>query len=78
MLRVQKPQKQRGLAEQRHQRHHQCPGSLKNANAFLDLCREHFVVIIFLLNLLFLAGVGPHRTENSSREVVFFIGFAGN
>lgn len=79
MLRVQKPQKQCSMAEQRRdQRHHQCLVSLKNVNAFLHLCHEHFVVIFFLLNLLFLPGVDLCHTENSSREIVFFIGFAGN
>lgn len=60
------------------QRPHQCPGSQKNANAFLILCCEHSVVIFFLLNLPFLSEVGLCCTENSLREVVFFVGFAVN
>lgn len=77
MLGVQKPQKQCSMAEQRRdQRHHQCPGSLENANAFLNLCHEYYY--FFPTKVLFLSGVGLCCSENSSREVVFFIGFAGN
>lgn len=42
----QKPQMQSSMAKQRS-KSHQCPGSLKNVNAFLNLCAWFFLLLLF-------------------------------